>query len=165
MHTLGRTGIALALAAAVGGGSAGSAGAAPIGTCTAGLFIRTTSVGTVTQAGPVTIYRDSGVGGAYTSGFLAGYTITGAQTIIVNSASGQSEVAGQFVATGAGGTLQVRYTGRVDQATGAATGQFSATEGTGGFASFRWTGTISGQQIPGVPAFNVVDTGLCSPTP
>jgi hypothetical protein len=61
-------------------------------TCSGTLTIFTTSVGTVTTHGSVTFYRDSGVGGSYASGPLAGYTFSGAQDIVVNTATAQSEL-------------------------------------------------------------------------
>src|SRR5262245_31359813 len=73
-------------------------------TCTAGLTIFTTSTGITRQAGDVTVFRGSGVGGQYTSGELQGYTLSGAQDIILDRATGQSELAGSYVATSPDGT-------------------------------------------------------------
>src|SRR5262249_39324869 len=116
--------------------------AGPPATCTAGLTIFTTSTGTVATTGVVTHFRDSGVGGQYTSGFLAGYAVSGSQDIQLNNRTQQSELHGSFVASGPGGSLTVRYTGHADLTTGAATGTFVAEDGTGAFAQFHWEGEI-----------------------
>src|SRR5690349_11313874 len=92
---------ALVLAASLGALAvgAGAAPAAPPATCTAGLTISTTTLGTVRTTGAVTHFADSGVGGTYTSGFLAGYTLAGSQDIVVNNVNEKSELHGEFVAT------------------------------------------------------------------
>src|SRR4051812_38705861 len=90
--------------------SPAAAAAAPgVGTCTANLHIFTTSAGTQRQAGTVLLVKDSGVGGAYTSGFLNGYVIAGAQDTVLNTSTNQSELRGQFIATGRDGTLTIKY--------------------------------------------------------
>jgi hypothetical protein len=136
------------------------AAAAPPPTCTAELVIFTTSPGVESQTGPVLHFRDSGVGGQYTSGFLAGYTLVGAQDIQLNTRTNGSELQGQFVATGPGGSLAIAYTGHADLNTGAATGHFHTTGGTGQFSDFRWEGDITAQLI-GPATFHATDTGPC----
>jgi hypothetical protein len=140
------------------------AAAAPVGTCTATLTIFTTSPGTVQQAGPIQVFTNSGVGGRYTAGFLAGYTISGAQDIVLDTSTNQSVLTGQFVASGSGGTLTVRYVGRADLNTRLATGQFVASNGTGTFKDFVWEGTINAQLVSmSPPTFTATDTGPCYP--
>ncbi len=154
----------LAAAASVAALAAGthSASAAPPQTCIAGLTIFTTSVGSVSTTGQVTHFSDSGVGGSYTSGFLSGYTLSGAQDIIVNNVTNKSELHGQFTAAGAGGTVTIRYNGHADFSTGAATGEFVTTGGTGDFANFHWTGKITAQLVSLTPpTFVATDTGPC----
>jgi hypothetical protein len=139
-----------------------AAAAGPPATCTAGLTIATTSVGDVSTTGQVTHYRDSGVAGVYTSGPLAGYAFSGAQDIMVNNGTQQSELHGQYTATGPGGALTIRYTGHVDLTTGAATGHFVATDGAGQFAGFHWEGDIAAQLVsPAPPTFQATDSGPC----
>src|SRR5688572_3503860 len=104
----------LAAAASVIALAAGTASAAPPQTCTADLVIFTTSVGSVSTTGQVTHFRESGVGGSYASGFLSGYTLSGAQDIVVNNVTQRSELHGEFTAVGAGGTLTLRYNGHAD---------------------------------------------------
>ena len=134
----------------------------PPTTCTADLIIFTTSPGTVTTQGQTTHFRDSGVAGQYTSGFLAGYTFTGAQDIVVNNNTNTSQLQGSFTATGPGGSLVIRYTGRADLSTGAATGHFHTAGGTGQFAGFHWTGDITAQLISQTPpTFRATDSGPC----
>jgi hypothetical protein len=143
----------------------GAASAAPPETCTADLTIFTTSVGTVSTSGQVTHFRDSGVGGAYTSGFLAGYTLSGAQDIMVNNVTQKSQLHGEFTAVGPGGTLTIRYNGHVDLSTGTGTGEFVTAGGTGIFASFHWTGKIAAQLVSlAPPTFVATDTGPCHTT-
>lgn len=133
-------------------------------TCSATLTIFTTSTGTVTNTGQVTHYQDSGVAGVYTSGFLSGYTFTGAQDIMVNQVTNGSQLQGWYTATGPGGTLTVRYTGRADLNTGAATGNFQTAGGTGQFAGFQWAGNIQAQLISLTPpTFVSSDSGECHP--
>lgn len=140
------------------------AAAQSVGTCTANLTIFTTSTGTVRQTGPVEFFTNSGVGGSYTSGFLSGYTINGAQDIVLNTQTNQSVLTGQFVASGPGGTLTVRYMGRADLTTGVATGEFVATGGTGAFKRFVWNGSITAQLVSlAPPTFHATDTGRCFP--
>jgi hypothetical protein len=146
------------LGALAGGG--GQALAASHQQCTAGLTIFSTSTGTVTQAGPITFYRHSGVGGSYTSGFLQGYAINGAQDIVMNTTTNRSFVAGSFTASGPGGSLVISYTGSVDP-TGKASGHFEAQSGTGQFDHFHWSGSISGQAV-GPATFQATDSGTCS---
>lgn len=138
------------------------AAAAPPMTCTAGLTIFSTSTGAVNMTGQVTHYRDSGVGGFYTSGFLAGYTLSGAQDIMVNNNTNQSELHGFYTAVSPDGssTLTVRYTGHVDLNTGVSTGHFVASGGTGQLANFAWEGSIAAQLVR-VPIFTATDTGPC----
>jgi hypothetical protein len=151
------------LAAAAAFATAGGATAAGPATCTAGLTIFTTSTGDVTTAGNVTIFRSSGVGGAYTSGFLAGYTLTGAQDIVRNDAGQHAVLSGQFVASGPRGTFTVRFTGRADLKTGAADGHFAVVSGTGGFAAFHWVGDITAQLVSLTPpTFVATDSGICT---
>lgn len=143
-----------------------SVAAAPPATCTAVLTISTTSPGDVTTNGQVTHARDSGVGGAYTTGFLAGYTISGTQDIMVNRRTSQSELHGFFVASGPGGTLTIQYTGHADLSTGAATGHFETHGGTGQFADFHWAGEIAAQLVSLTPpTFVATDSGPCHPAP
>jgi hypothetical protein len=154
--------IALGIAAAC----AGPATAAPPAACTATLTIFTTTLGDVTTTGQVVHARDSGVGGAYTAGFLAGYTISGSQDIMVNQRTNQSELHGSYAATGPGGTLEIRYTGHADLNTGAATGHFETQGGTGQFAGFHWAGEIAAQLVsPTPPTFVATDSGPCHPAP
>jgi hypothetical protein len=143
-----------------------TAAAGPPATCTADLRIFSTSPGTATTAGQVTHARDSGVGGAYISGFLSGYTISGAQDLVVNNVTNESQLQGSFVATGPDGTLTIRYTGHADLNTGAATGHFVSAGGTGQFASFHWQGTISAQLVgASPPTFIATDSGPCHTAP
>jgi hypothetical protein len=154
--------LALALGIAVAG--TGGVAAAPPATCTATLTIATTSPGAVTTTGQVVHVRDSGVGGAYTAGFLAGSTIVGSQDIMVNQQTNQSELHGSYVATGPGGTLAIRYTGHADLTTGAATGHFETQGGTGQFAGFHWAGEIAAQLVSlAPPTFVATDSGTCHP--
>jgi hypothetical protein len=154
----------LALGIALAG--AGQVAAAPPATCTATLTIFTTTPGEVTTTGQVVHARDSGVGGQYTAGFLAGYAISGAQDIMANQQTNQSELRGSFVATGPGGTLTIRYTGHADLTTGAATGQFETHGGTGEFAGFHWSGSIAAQLVSLTPpTFIATDNGACHPAP
>jgi hypothetical protein len=156
----------LAAAASVAVLAAGTASAAPPQTCTASLVILTTSVGTVKTTGQVTHYRGSGVGGSYTSGFLSGYALSGAQDIVVNTVTQKSQLHGEFTAVGAGGSLTIRYNGHVDLSTGAATGEFVTAGGTGVFADFRWTGKITAQLVSlAPPTFVATDSGLCHSRP
>lgn len=158
---------ALAFALATGLLTTGRAAAAPrtsVGTCTSRLTIFTTSTGTVRQAGPVTLFDDSGVAGQYLSGFLAGYTLSGAQDIVLNGQTQKSNLHGSFVATSPDGksTLTVRYSGDADLATGAATGHFQADDGTGQLAGVRWSGDISAQMTTFTPpTFVATDSGQC----
>jgi hypothetical protein len=151
-----------------GGWTAAPAAAAGPGTCTADLTIATTSTGTVRQAGSVRFFRDSGVAGRYTSGVLAGYTFSGAQDIVLNDATQQSNLTGAYVATSPDGTstLAVRYTGHVDLTTGAATGHFVAAQGTGALRGFRWTGEIDARLVGLTPpTFTSRHRGPCFPAP
>lgn len=153
------------LAAAAAAATAGTATAAALPTCTAGLTILTSSTGDVTTAGNITIFRSSGVSGTYTSGFLAGYSLTGSQDIVRNDAEHHAVLAGQFVATGPGGTFTVRYTGTADLTTGAADGHFAVVAGTGAFTAFRWIGDITAQLVSLTPpTFLATDTGICTGT-
>jgi hypothetical protein len=136
------------------------AAAAPPPDCTAGLRIFTTSTGVERQAGPVLIFTDSGVGGSYTSGFLAGSTISGAQHIMLNTQTNLSELNGEFVATGPQGTLSIQYVGHADLSTGMATGQFVSAGGTGAFSDFHWQGRITARLV-GPATFDAVDSGPC----
>src|SRR5689334_10179722 len=95
-------------------------------TCTTDLVIFSTSLGDVTQAGPVTIYRNSGIGGTYTSGFLAGSTISGSQDITMNTNTNISEIHGNEVVTSPdGSTLTIRYDGKVDLNTASGLSHFT----------------------------------------
>jgi hypothetical protein len=145
--------------------AASALAAGPPAVCTVGLTIFTTSVGTRSESGPVTHFRESGVGGGYTSGFLAGYTISGSQDIMVNSRTQSSQLQGSFVATSPtnpADTLTIKYTGQADLATGAATGNFRSAGGTGALADLHWEGTIAAQQpVVGVPLFQATDSGPC----
>jgi hypothetical protein len=162
-----RAGLCLGiLAGALTLGAGGAAAAGPPTTCSADLVIFTTSTGTVSSAGQVTHFRDSGVAGQYTSGFLAGYALSGAQDIMVNANTQTSQLRGEFTAVGPDGTLTVRYTGHADLTTGAATGRFVVAGGTGAFENFHWNGSITAQQpVVGVPLFNATDTGSCHYAP
>ena len=156
----------LAAAVSVVAIAAGTASAAPPQTCSADLVFSTTSVGSVSTTGQVTHFRGSGVGGSYTSGFLSGYTLSGAQDIMVNNVTQRSQLHGEFTAVGTGGTLTIRYNGHADLSTGAATGEFVATGGTGAFADFHWTGKITAQLVSlAPPTFVATDTGLCHSRP
>ena len=138
----------------------------PATTCTADLVIFTTDAGEVSTAGPIVFFHDSGTAGQYTSGFLSGYQISGAQDIMLDTRSGQSQLNGSFTATGPDGTLTIRYSGHADTTTGGATGNFTTVGGTGIFADFHWAGDISAQQpVVGVPLFNATDTGMCHGLP
>src|SRR5207237_5291070 len=157
---------ALAASTAALAGATQAASAAPPQTCTAGLTIFTTSVGTVSTTGQVTHFADSGVAGQYTSGFLAGYTFSGAQDIMVNNVTQKSELHGQFTAVGPGGTLTIRYNGHADLATGAATGDFVSADGTGDFANLHWSGKITAQLVSlAPPTFVALDSGPCQSRP
>jgi hypothetical protein len=150
------------VAAAVPVASAAPQAGGPPQTCAAGLTIFTTSVGAVRTTGQVTHFDGSGVAGQYTSGFLAGYTLSGAQDIVVNNVNQTSELHGQFTAVGPGGTLSVRYNGQADLATGAATGELVSTDGTGVFAGFHWTAKITAQLVSLTPpTFLATDSGPC----
>jgi hypothetical protein len=156
---------ALAAVTTLGLVAQGAAAAAPV-TCTAGLTIFTTSQGTVTQHGPFTHFTDSGVGGSYTSGFLAGYTLAGAQDITLDNLTHQSRLHGSFVATGPDGTVTVRFNGRADLTTGAATGNFQVVGGTGSFGDLHWRGTIAAQLVSLTPpTFLATDSGPCRNAP
>lgn len=140
--------------------------AGPAATCTADLQIFTTTIGNVRTAGPITFFRDSGTAGQYTSGFLSGYALSGSQDIMLNTSTGQSQLHGSFTVSGPDGTLTIRYTGHADTTTGAATGHFVTAGGTGAFADFHWSGSITAQQpVVGVPFFNATDTGTCHGLP
>jgi hypothetical protein len=163
MHRTIRLVSTLAFALGIAAACAGPATAAPPATCTATLTIFTTTPGDVTT-GPVVHARDSGVGGQYTAGFLAGYTLAGSQDIMVNQQTNRSELHGSFVATGPGGTLEIRYTGHTDLATGAATGNFETHGGTGQFAGFHWSGSVAAQLVSLTPpTFVATDSGPCHP--
>jgi hypothetical protein len=129
-------------------------------TCTADLLIFTTTTGTVSTTGNVTHFRNSGVGGQYLSGFLAGDPISGSQDIQLNNATQQAELHGSFVVTATSGTLTVSYTGHADFTTGSAVGRFVVTSGTGQFADFHWEGSITAQLI-GPATFHAIDSGPC----
>lgn len=163
MKRLVRIGIALCTVLVTIVISLGAASAAgPATTCTADLQIFTTSAGDVSTAGPITFFRGSGVAGQYTSGILAGYQLVGAQDIMLNTKTGLSELHGSFTATGLDGTLTIQYNGHADTTTGAATGNFVTADGTGIFAEFHWSGSITAQQpVVGIPFFNATDTGTC----
>ena len=151
----------LAAAAAAFLAPGGAIAAAPA-TCTSGVTIFTTSTGDVNVAGSTTHFRDSGVAGTYTSGFLAGYALTGAQNIERNDATRQATLEGQFVATGPGGTLTVHFNGSVDLTSGAAVGHFATVSGTGDFDGFHWNGDISLQLVSLTPpTFVGTDSGFC----
>jgi hypothetical protein len=154
-----------AIAAAASLGAAGSATAAAPATCTAGVTIFTTSTGDVSVTGNVTHFQNSGVAGSYTSGFLAGYTLSGAQNIQRNDATGQAVLEGQSVATGPDGTVTVHFTGSIDLTTGAAAGHFNVVSGTGAFAGFHWNGDISAQLVSLTPpTFVGTNSGFCTST-
>lgn len=139
-----------------------AAAASALTTCSASLTIFTTSTGTVTIKGPVEHVRDSGVGGQYTAGVLAGYTLSGAQDIVINTVTNQSQLHGSYTATGPGGSLVIRYTGHADLSSGRATGHFETAGGTGQFASFHWAGDISAQLVSLTPpTFLAMDDGPC----
>jgi hypothetical protein len=143
-----------------------SAASGPPATCTATLTIFTTSTGTVTTSGQVTHYRDSGVGGFYSSGPLAGYSISGAQNIMVNNVTHQSELQGSFTASGPGGSVVISYTGHANLTTGMATGHFETLSGTGGFATFHWEGSIDAHLVSLTPpTFLATDSGFCQSAP
>ena len=153
---------AISLALVTGTVLARPVAADPPTTCTSGLTIFTTSTGTVTTTGEVTHFQDSGVGGSFTSGFLSGDTLSGAQDIVVNNRTNQSQLHGSFTAVGPGGNLTLRYTGHVDLNTGAATGHFVSAEGTGQFGTFHWQGSTSAQLISlAPPTFVATDSGPC----
>jgi hypothetical protein len=151
------------LAAAAAFVAVGGASASAPATCSAGVVIFTTSAGDVTVAGDTTHFRSSGVGGYYTSGFLSGYTLAGAQNIERNDATGRAVLEGQFVASGPAGSITVRYTGSVDLSTGAAVGHFTTVAGTGAFVGFHWSGDIGAQLVSLTPpTFVATDSGFCS---
>jgi len=153
---------ALVASTAALAGATQAASAAPPQTCTAGLTISTTSQGTVSNTGQVTHFADSGVAGRYTSGFLAGYTLVGAQDIQLNNVTKKSELHGQFTATGPDGSLTIQYNGHADLTTGAATGDFVSVGGTGLFTGFHWTGKITAQLVSLTPpTFLATDSGPC----
>jgi hypothetical protein len=141
---------------------AAAAGARAI--CTADLLIFTTSPGVVSNTGNVTHFRDSGVGGGYISGFLAGAPIAGTQDIELNNATQQAQLKGSFVATRPAGTLTISYTGHADFTTGTATGHYVTVDGTGQFADFHWEGGINARLI-GPAAFHATDSGPCHSGP
>ena len=163
MHRLFRLGMAALIALFAVGlvGRSTIASAAPA-TCTANLTIFTTTPGTITMEGETTHVRDSGVGGQYTAGFLAGSTFTGAQDFVVNNTNRASQLQGGYTITGPEGTLMLRYTGHADLTTGTATGHFVTTGGTEKFADFHWEGDISAQLVGLTPpTFIVTDSGPC----
>ena len=126
----------------------------------------TTSPGTVTTTGQVTHVRDSGVGGQYTAGFLAGYTLRGSQDNMVNNVTNHSQLQGTYTATGPGGDVVIRYTGHADLTSGVATGHFETAGGTGQFASFHWAGSISAQLVSLTPpTFHATVSGPCVSAP
>lgn len=133
-------------------------------TCTADLLIFATSPGTVSTSGNVTHLRDSGVGGSYISGFLAGDPIAGSQNIELSNAAQQAQLEGSFVVTAPSGTLTITYAGHADFTTGMATGHYVATAGTGQFAGFHWEGNIAAQLI-GPATFHTTDSGPCHTGP
>ena len=144
---------------------AGTATAAPPVTCTSGATIFSTSMGDVSVTGNVTHFRDSGVAGSYTSGFLSGYTFTGSQDIERNDATERAVLEGQYVASGPAGTLTFHFTGSVDLTTGAASGHFTVVDGSGTFAGFHWTGDVSAQLVSLTPpTFIGTDSGFCTST-
>jgi hypothetical protein len=163
MKRLMRLGLAACLTALLSATALrGTEASGPPSTCSGTLTIFTSSVGTVTAGGPVTHYKDSGVGGAYTAGPLAGYTLSGAQDIMVNSVTQQSELQGSYTAVGPGGSVVFRYTGHANLATGIATGHFETAGGTGDFAAFHWEGAINAQLVSlAPPTFLTVDSGPC----
>lgn len=166
MKTLTRLILALSLVLSIATVGLASVAAAPPATCAATLIIFTTSPGDVIITGQVTHARDSGVGGAYSAGFLAGYTISGAQDIMVNQRTSQSELHGSYIASGSGGTLTIAYTGHADLSTGAATGRFETHGGTGQFSGFHWVGEIAAQLVSLTPpTFVATDSGVCHPAP
>lgn len=133
-------------------------------TCTGTLTIFTTSVGTVRTAGDVSLFQNSGVAGRYSSGPLAGDSFAGAQDIVLNSATKQSDLHGSYLVTtpDQSGTLTVRYVGHADLNRGKATGTFVANQGTGSLAGFAWAGTINAQLVGLTPpTFVSTDTGVC----
>ena len=114
----------------------------------------------------MTHYRDSGVGGSYTSGPLAGYTISGAQNIMVNNVTHRSELQGSYTASGPGGSVVISYTGHANLTTGMATGNFETHSGTGDFATFHWEGSIDAQLVRLTPpTFLATDSGFCHSAP
>jgi hypothetical protein len=138
----------------------------PFGPCSAGLTIFTTSPGTVTTTGSVEQITGSGVGGQYTSGFLAGDTLSGTQDVTLNTATQQAQLIGMYTVTGPDGTLAVRYVGFANLATGQATGYFFTAGGTGTFAAFQWTGGIRAQLVSTTPpTFKAMDSGICGGAP
>jgi hypothetical protein len=163
MKRLMRLGLAACLTALLSATALrGTEASGPPSTCSGTLTIFTSSVGTVTASGPVTHYKDSGVGGTYTAGPLAGYTLSGAQDIMVNSVTQQSELQGSYTAVGPGGSVVFRYTGHANLATGIATGHFETAGGTGDFAAFHWEGAINAQLVSlAPPTFLTADSGPC----
>ena len=150
--------VLIALVAAVVGGRA--APAAAQGSCQSQLTIFTTSQGQVTTRGPLTIARDSGVGGSYAGGRLDGYAIVGDQDIFLRTDTNQATIRGDFTASGATGSIELLYVGFADLNTGRATGHFFAHSGTGIFEGYRAGGTIEAQLI-GPLTFQATDIGLC----
>jgi hypothetical protein len=152
-----------AVVASAAASVAGSASAAAPATCTSGLTVFSTSTGVVTVTGNVTHFQASGVGGSYTSGFLAGFSFTGSQNIERNDATQNAVLEGQYVATGPSGTVTVHFTGTVDLTTGAATGHFTVLGGTGAFAGFHWTGDTTAQLVSLTPpTFVGTSSGFCT---
>jgi hypothetical protein len=126
------------------------------------VFTDPNNRGDISQRGQVTIARDSGVLGQYTSGRLDGYAINGLQDLIVNTVTNEAQIHGSFTATSPDGasSLMVRYSGHADLNTGIATGTFAASGGTGDFDGYRASGKIEATLV-GPATFEGVDIGLC----
>jgi hypothetical protein len=130
--------------------------------CVADFIIGITTPGNVTSNGATTHADQSGVGGGFSSGFLAGYTFDGLMDYVIDHETNTAQLNGSFVATGPGGTITLPYKVHADLNTGAANGRFYSNGGTGEFANYRWSGDISAQLInPSPPTFQSTATGPC----
>lgn len=144
---------------------AGPGAVAAVSPCRTPFLVMTDpgNPGTRRTSGDVTFIADSGLVGDFRgTGRFAGYRIVGSQDAVVNDATSVGQVQGEFTATSpdGGSSLTIRYTGRVDFATGTATGHFVVVGGTGELAGYHAAGTIEGTVV-GPATLDGADVGLC----
>jgi hypothetical protein len=130
--------------------------------CVADFIISITSPGDIESDEDRTRVEDSGVGGSFSSGFLANYPFKGLMDYEIDHETNTARLDGSFTATGPDGTITLPYRVYADMVTGAGTGRFDTADGTGRFDDFRWRGEITAQIInPSPTTFFATATGPC----